>query len=56
MKKIILITSALLALISCRQKPTQSGPEAVLAQMRADTAWIHRLDSMAQIAIGPGAL
>jgi hypothetical protein len=55
MKKIILITSALLALISCRQKPTQSGPEAVLARMRADTAWIHQLDSMAQIAIGPGA-
>lgn len=55
MNKIILITSALLALFSCRQKPTQSGPEAVLARMRADTAWIHRLDSMAQIAIGPGA-
>lgn len=55
MNKIILITSALLALFSCRQKPAQSGPEAVLARMRADTAWIHRLDSMAQIAIGPGA-
>lgn len=55
MNKIILITSALLALLSCRQKPTQSGPEAVLARMRADTAWIHRLDSMAQIAIGLGA-
>jgi len=55
MKKIILITSAFLALFSCKQKSTLSGPEAVLAQMRADTAWIHQLDSMAQIAIGPGA-
>ena len=55
MKKIILITSAFLALFSCKQKSTLSGTEAVLAQMRADTAWIHQLDSMAQIAIGPGA-
>ena len=29
--------------------------ESILAQMRADTSWIHELDSLAQIAIGPGA-
>lgn len=41
--------------ISCATQPNQTGPEASLAKMRADTAWIHRLDSIAQTAIGPGA-
>lgn len=35
--------------------PSETGPEAVLARMRADSAWIHGLDSLAQTAIGPGA-
>ena len=30
-------------------------PEETLAQMRADTAWIRELDSLAAEAIGPGA-
>lgn len=42
--------------LSCGQRQqVKDAPEAILAQMRADTAWIHQLDSMAQIAIGPGA-
>lgn len=47
----------LLALtLSCGQRQqVMDAPEAILAQMRADTAWIHQLDSIAQIAIGPGA-
>ena len=30
-------------------------PDAVLARMRADSAWIRELDSLAAMAIGPGA-
>lgn len=42
--------------LSCGQRQqVKDAPEAILAQMRADTAWIHQLDSMAQIAIGPGS-
>ena len=49
---VVLLTLAL----SCGQhRPAQDTPQAVLALMRADTAWIRQLDSLAQIAIGPGA-
>lgn len=41
---------------ACGQRPkTNDSTEAILAQMRADTSWIHELDSLAQVAIGPGA-
>ena len=51
------VTIVLLVLtLSCGQRQqVKDAPEAILAQMRADTTWIHQLDSMAQIAIGPGA-
>lgn len=52
MKNLTIILTVLLA--ACTQQP-QETPEAILAQMRADTSWIHRLDSLAQAAIGPGA-
>lgn len=46
----------LMLTLSCGQRQqVKDAPEAILAQMRADTTWIHQLDSMAQIAIGPGA-
>jgi hypothetical protein len=51
--------SLLLALsmtIGCASSNTESpSPEEILSRMRADTAWICRLDSLAGIAIGPGA-
>lgn len=51
-----LIVLLMALMLSCGQrKPAQDTPEAILAQMRADTSWIHELDSLAQIAIGPGA-
>lgn len=53
--KTIPILTALALIPSCRQHPTASGPEATLAGMRADMAWIRQLDSLAQTAIGPGA-
>lgn len=53
--KTIPILTALALIPSCRQHPTASGPEATLAGMRTDTAWIRQLDSLAQTAIGPGA-
>ena len=30
-------------------------PREILARMRADTSWIHRLEEMADSALGPGA-
>ena len=43
-------------LTACGRQPKElETPEAILAQMRADTNWINKLDSMAQVAIGPGA-
>ena len=53
----ILFLAALLALaLSCgRRAKAPDTPEAILAQMRADTAWRSHLDSLAQTAIGPGA-
>lgn len=53
--KTIPILTALALISSCRQHPVASGPETTLARMRADTAWIRQLDSLAQTAIGPGA-
>lgn len=59
MKYILFPLIALMALIAaCYYSPegeSETGPEAVLARMRADSAWIHELDSLAQTAIGPGA-
>ena len=46
----------LMLTLSCGQRQqVKDAPEAILTQMRADTTWIHQLDSMAQIAIGPGS-
>ena len=51
-----LIVLLMALMLSCGQrKPAQDTPEAILAQMRADTSWIHELDSLAQIAVGQGA-
>ena len=56
MKNTILMVILLALTLSCGQQPKdQDTPERILAQMRADTRWIHKLDSLAQIAIGPGA-
>lgn len=59
MKHILFPLIALMALIAaCNYSPegeSETGPEAVLARMRDDSAWIHELDSLAQIALGPGA-
>ena len=56
MKKTIIIpTILLLALARGQQPKVNETPGSVLAQMRADTSWIHELDSLAQVAIGPGA-
>lgn len=57
MKYTTSIIITILFLISCSgpRKQAETGPEAILAQMRADTAWINTLDSLAAIAIGPGA-
>ena len=56
MRNTILIFLLIALTLSCGQRrPAQDTPEAILVQMRTDTAWIHKLDSMAQIAIGPGA-
>ncbi len=56
MRNSIITTTVLVLMIACVQQPkSQDTPEAILAQMRADTSWIHELDSLAQVAIGPGA-
>ena len=56
MRNSIITTTVLALMIACVQQPkSQDTPEAILAQMRADTSWIHELDSLAQVAIGPGA-
>ncbi len=47
----------LLAASCCFNAPKEdTSPEAVLALMRADTAWTHHLDSLSQEALGPGAV
>ena len=56
MKNIIYITVFLVMITSCKEEPhKQDAPESVLLQMRTDSSWIRELDSLAQIAIGPGA-
>ena len=56
MRNTILIIFLTVLLMACgRQLKDFETPEAVLAQMRTDTALIRELDSLAQIAIGPGA-
>ena len=56
MRNTIAIISILFLSMACGQRPKANNtPEGVLAQMRADTSWIHELDSLAQVAIGPGA-
>lgn len=55
MKKTLVIMLTAICIAACVSHPKQTGPEAILAQMRADTEWIHTLDSLASIAIGPGA-
>ena len=56
MKNTIIIPTILLLVLACGQRPKDNKtPEDILAQMRADTRWIHKLDSMAQVAIGPSA-
>ena len=56
MKNTIIIPTILLLVLACGQRPKDNKtPEDILAQMRADTSWIHELDSLAQVAIGPSA-
>lgn len=56
MRNSIITTTVLVLMIACVQQPkSQDTTEAILAQMRADTSWIHELDSLAQVAIGTGA-
>ena len=56
MKNAIFFATIIILMLSCgQQSKNQETPESILAQMRADTSWIHELDSLAQIAIGPGA-
>lgn len=56
MKRLLLITT-LLAAAACgnRRDPQTSSPEDILSLMRADSAWVHELDSLAGLALGPGA-
>jgi hypothetical protein len=56
MRNTVLIILLFALALSCGQRrPAQEAPQTVLAQMRADTAWIRHLDSLAQTAVGPGA-
>lgn len=56
MKNTIIIPTILLLVLACGSRPKDNKtPEDILAQMRADTSWIHELDSLSQVAIGPGA-
>lgn len=54
-KTIIILTTIFLALGCCRHPKAIDTLEAILSMMRADTSWIRELDSLAQMAIGPGA-
>ena len=56
MRSTIIITTVLVLMTACGQRPkSHDTPEVILAQMRSDTCWIRELDSLAQVAIGPGA-
>ena len=53
---LLLVTVAFTVAATCGRRPEpRLAPEVILANMRADTAWIHELDSLSAIAIGPGA-
>ena len=55
-KRLLYAALAASLLVSCwNRSPIEEGADAVLAQMRADSSWVHELDSLAGIAIGPGA-
>lgn len=56
MRNIIPVAIFFILTLSCGgQSKNQETPESILTQMRADTSWVNKLDSLAQIAIGPGA-
>ena len=57
MRKYIIAATLLAVAWSCarKQRDGMETPESVLTRMRADSCWIYELDSLAQIAIGPGA-
>lgn len=55
-KPVLLVTIAFAMAVACGRRPEPSlAPDVILANMRADTAWIRELDSLAAIAIGPNA-
>ena len=55
-RTLLLLTLPLLAATcTCGRRSPVNDVTEVLAQMRADTAWIRKLDSLAATAIGPGA-
>ena len=53
----VLLLLSILAAAACSSAGNgdASGPGQILAQMRADTAWIRHLDTLSWTAIGPGA-
>ena len=51
----ILVIAVSLATACIHYETWPASPEEILSQMRTDTAWICELDSLAGIAIGPGA-
>lgn len=57
MTKRLLLIISLLAAAACGQgrQPQSSSPEDILSRMRADSAWTRELDSLACLALGPGA-
>lgn len=62
LKSFLLLPALCLVAASCKNKSVNSAqyddmpsPQAILAEMRADKDWIHTLDSLAAIHIGPGA-
>ena len=53
MKRILTAAIAALSLLSCGNRtPAGDGVDSILAQMRADSSWVHELDSLASIALG----
>lgn len=51
----LLILALPLAPACMRDRATEPSPAEILSRMRADTARVSELDSLAEIAIGPGA-
>lgn len=48
------LSLAILAACGRTHRSADDSPREILARMRADTAWIRELDSLAVEAIGPG--